>query len=547
MARLFPALPPSAIRSAGLAAELNVVERLATGLSDAFSVFHSVDWSVGSAAAERHGEIDVVVANQAGDLLLIEVKSGSVEFRPDGVFKRYAQETQDVAQQLRMQYGGMRSRLRQAGLGVRLHSLLVLPDVKVQSETAQWPRERIVDSGQLDQLVGCVSELLGVGVPAPQLHAQVIAFLENTFRVAPDVSALTGRVMEVSRRLSSGLATWVPRLSVPSGLIRVAGTAGSGKTQLALQLLRDADRQGLRARYICFNRALADHMARIAPVRTPVETFHEHAVRVCRTAGTVFDFKEPGVFDRIAAACIRILDDLAPDPDLLVLDEGQDLQPEWVEAMLARLRPGGRVVLMEDPNQRLYADRPEYELADATTVTSLENFRTPRALVRLINLLELSGEPIEACSPHEGEVPDPLVYDDEGGCIRATESAVKRCLERGFALEDVAVISRRGRDRSALLGLDRLGPWPTRRFSGRYDEGRGAIWTDGALLIESVRRFKGQASPAVVLTECDFDWSDPMARRLLFVGLTRAMLHAEWVVSRSTAQALELRLQVASP
>lgn len=169
----------------------------------------------------------------------------------------------------------------------------------------------------------------------------MIAFLENRFQVAPDVSAMAGRVMEASRRLSAGLATWVPRLTVPSGLIRVVGTADSGKTQLALRLLRDADQQGLKASYICFNRALADHMARVAPVRTPAETFHEYAVRVCRRTGVEIDFGSAGVFDRIAAGCIDALEDAKPDLDLLVLDEGQDLQPEWVQAMLSRLRPEG--------------------------------------------------------------------------------------------------------------------------------------------------------------------------------------------------------------
>lgn len=536
MAKLYPALPLLDSHSTGLAAELDVVHRLGAGLSEGFAVFHSVDWSIGSAAAERHGEIDVVVANQAGDLLLIEVKAGGVEFRPEGIFKRYGQQNRDVTAQVRLQYGALRSRLERAGLSVRLHHLLVLPDVKVKSETVQWPRERIVDCDELDHLVGRVMEQLGAGAPSPALHGRVIAFLENRFQVAPDVSAMTGRVMEASRRLSAGLATWVPRLTVPSGLIRVVGTAGSGKTQLALRLLRDADQQGLKAGYICFNRALADHMGRVAPVRTPAETFHEYAVRVCRRAGMEIDFGSAGVFDRIAAGCIDALEDAEPDLDLLVLDEGQDLQPEWVQAMLSRLRPEGRAVLMEDPNQQLYADRPGYELPDATTVTSLENFRTPRALVRLINLLRLSDEPIEACSPHEGEVPDPIVHEDDTDCLRATESAVQRCLQRGFAIEDVAVVSLRGRERSVLLRADRLGPWSVRRFSGTYDDGGGAIWTQGELLVESVRRFKGQASPAVVLTECDFESIEPMTRRLLFVGFTRARMHAEWVVSRKVAK-----------
>ena len=94
-----------------------------------------------------------------------------------------------------------------------------------------------------------------------------------------------------------------------------------------------------------------------------------------------------------------------------------------------------------------------------------------------------------------------------------------------------------------LQGLDKLGPWTLRHFTGRYDEGGGAIWTDGQLLIESVRRFKGQAASAVVLTECDIADLDAMNRRLLFVGLTRARVHLEWVVSAQTTVMLERAFQ----
>jgi superfamily I DNA/RNA helicase len=57
------------------------------------------------------------------------------------------------------------------------------------------------------------------------------------------------------------------------------------------------------------------------------------------------------------------------------------------------------------------------------------------------------------------------------------------------------------------------------------------MWTPGPLLADTVYRFKGQSAPAVALTECDFDQWDDKARRLLFVGLTRARVHLEWVVS----------------
>jgi len=528
--------------TAGAQAELDLLETLERGLSDAYTLFHSVDWSRGSGTGEQHGEIDVVVVNQRGDVLLIEVKSGELELQPGGIFKTYGAHTKDVLGQVRLQYGALRTRLSDAGLDVHVSHLLVLPDCMVKSETAQWPRERIVDSSEIDDVVSRITQALGPGVVDTALHSRVLAFFQNRFQVEPDVSALAGRLQQSVTRMAAGLAVWVPRIEAPSGVVRVIGTAGSGKTQLALRLLRDADAQGQRAAYICFNRALADHMARVAPVRTPAETFHEFALRVVRRCGESVDFTLPDAFDTMTRKCMEALDHSEPELDLLVLDEMQDLQAEWVQTLLSRLTNEGRAVLLEDPEQQLYKDREAFEIREAVTITSHENFRTPRALVRLVNGLRLTQVEVQALAPFEGDFPDPIVYESAERIAACTVKAVERCLQRGFALTDIAVVSLRGRERSVLQNLDRLGPWTLNHFTGAFDEGSNPIWQDGQLLMESVRRFKGQAAPAVVLTECDMDELGPMNRRLLFVGLTRARLHLEWVISTGTAALLQQML-----
>ncbi len=539
MACLCPSISPRLATTAGAYAELDLLQTLERGLSDAYVLFHSVDWSRGIGPLEQHGEIDIVVLNQSGEVLLMEVKSGAVEFRPDGIFKTYGTRDRDVTAQARLQFGALLTRMRDVGLDVQLRHLLVLPNVRVTSETVQWPRERIVDSADFDQVVSRVVQVLGPGARTGTTLERVQAFFENRFRVEPDVSALAGRLQAVATRLSAGLATWVPRIQVPSGVVRVVGTAGSGKTQLALRLLREADVAGKKAAYVCFNRALADHIAQVAPVRAPVETFHEFCLRVARRSGLVADFTAPGAFDVIAMHCMAVMQHAEPDLDLLVLDEVQDLQPEWVQSMLQRLRPQGGAFLLEDPEQQLYKDRESFDIPDAVTITSNENFRSPRALVRLINGLQLTAIEVEALSPHEGEMPDPIIYQSPERVAPCTVEAVQRCLQRGFTLEDIAIVSMRGRERSLLQGLESLGSWPLRRFTGRFDDGGSAIWSDGVLLIDSVRRFKGQAAPAIVLTECDLPEFDPISKRLLFVGLTRAHIHLEWVVSSGTAAMLQ--------
>ena len=109
----------------------------------------------------------------------------------------------------------------------------------------------------------------------------------------------------------------------------------------------------MRAQYVRFNRPLADHLARIAPVTVRVTTFHMLGDQQLRAAGHPPDFRQPGVFEQLAEAYIRKRP--APDEmlDVLVVDEGQDFAQSWADALLAYLKPNGKAWWLEDPLQNL--------------------------------------------------------------------------------------------------------------------------------------------------------------------------------------------------
>jgi superfamily I DNA/RNA helicase len=361
--------------------------------------------------------------------------------------------------------------------------------------------------------------------------------MQNRIALQPDLSALRGSLQQRVQAISGGLATWVMRLQAPQGVVQVQGTAGSGKTQLALGLLRQARVQGQQAAYVCFTRELADRMREAAPAACAVDTFHQLCWDAAGQPDQVTDYVA------LSEAYLDSLTGRGPNLDLLVIDELQDMQPAWVQGLLSRLRESGRVYLLGDPEQSLYTDREEFAVPEAVLLRTQENFRSPQQVVTTINQLRLTDEPVEACGPFLGEVPGIHGYADgnERAMRRQTELAVQRCLERGHALQDIVVLSLRGRDSSALLAGEQLGNWPLIRFTGGYRAGE-PIWTQGELHIDTVRRFKGRSAPAVVLTEIDFDQADVLHRRLLFVGMTRAQMHLELVMSEAAQRALMARL-----
>ena len=164
-------------------------------------------------------------------------------------------------------------------------------------------------------------------------------------------------------------------------------------------------------------------------------------------------------------------------------------------------------------------------------------------MVDAINQLRLLDEPAQARSAFQGEPPGFATYaPGQLSLINAVEACLKRLQQDGIALQDIALLSFAGQQRSEVLKLDAIAGLALRKPTGRYDAAGNALWTDGALLTDTIYRFKGQSSPVVVLAEIDFEHVSESVLHRLFVGLTRAQYRVECVMSELAAAALMARL-----
>ncbi|WP_179105178.1 ATP-binding domain-containing protein, partial [Burkholderia pseudomallei] len=180
------------------------------------------------------------------------------------------------------------------------------------------------------------------------------------------------------------------------------------------------------------------------------------------------------------------------------------------------------------------------------TLKETTNYRSPRDILDYVRDVVGSVEPLAAelvsGSPFGGSEISISAYDDAHAqspaqaCIDATKRAITHALALGFRKQDIAVLSFRGREGSALATLDQLGPHRVKSFTGKYDLFGNPEYREGDVLLDSLHRFKGQAAPCVILTEVDFDAFDERAARKLFVGATRATMKLIVVASKRAAQ-----------
>jgi hypothetical protein len=554
MARLFPEdfnVVESEHRFGG---ELATLLRLKEELSDQYCIFHGVHWTKIEEDAALYGEIDFLILNPYGKILAIEQKETAIEknkqgelvaiySRADGQRKEkkiHSQVARNI-QSLRQEFSR-----RYKNQSLHIEHLLYLPTAKIEGELpVNLALGRVVDSTDAKYLPEIARRILEDNpTPSGSDMADALTiqeFLSEKANVFPQMGVLGRSAKEMTTRLSSGLSEWAERLEFSPFRLWVQGTAGSGKTQLALIELRRAKVNNRTAMYLCFNRPLVDAMKLSAPEPNNCMTFHELAELLAKQNGRKIDFQEENIFPKLAQYLIENISLLRNQLDVLIIDEGQDFDKTWGDALISMVKQDGRIIWLEDPSQDLYG-RWQTNWPDWVKISSPTNYRSPQRLVNLMNALELTDDLLEAGNGYAGMIPNIEPYQD-GMEIEATESAIKDLIADGYAPESIAVLSYRGVATSKLLSsnVTELAGFKVKKFSG-YDGQGNAIWIDGEIFVDTLFRFKGQCADAIVLTEIDFEgWTENVKRRL-FVGLSRARLTVSLVLTEKASKFIDDKL-----
>jgi superfamily I DNA/RNA helicase len=283
--------------------------------------------------------------------------------------------------------------------------------------------------------------------------------------------------------------------------------------------------------------------------RIHVSTFHTLCETLAERAGLAPPKPpppaepQPAYWDKdLPSALAHALDALPEERwHTIVVDEGQDFAPDWLETLqLALSDPSDGVFwVFHDPGQALYHD-DQVDQLKLPVVELFEDYRSPRPLAEL------------AAGFYTGPQP-PIAMREDGVAPRFVEAAtdhdvleaVRRTLHQLTVEEqvrswDIVVLSGRSAVHSAV--------WRQRAFgnlvlwNGAIDDAGRSLRlradqlppepADAAVVrFETVRRFKGLERPVVVLCELpDRPIDDPAKEaswdNLVYTALTRATTQA---------------------
>lgn len=550
----------------GAAAEQLVVDRLRAVLPRDVALLHGVRWLLRDHGYVREGEADVVIGDPERGILVIEVKSGEVRRGSDGAWwagSRLPRSPFEQAADSRRSLIRKLAELPQwtAGLRPIAGQAVAFPDIELDSMRGRLglmgpdvepaliaDQSMFLDDdggrGELRSFIdGAFALWSGHAGEQPPGRATIdllVATMTEPLQLRSMLrNEIAGGEVEVVK-LTTGQYQLLHTLR---GVRRAAivGGAGTGKTMLAAEKARRLARDGFRTLLICFNAPLARMLAEVtsdvaeATGLLDVTTFHQLCQDLGREAGVLGERPDPvppSWWAALPDALMQAVERLGPRYHAIVVDEGQDFEPDWLLALEA-LSFGGRedvLYVFHDPAQAIYREDAVSQLGLQEYAIGL-NCRNAQPIHRVVARFAQGGLESDALRD-DGRAPDLIEADDAAATLEALRTTLHRLrVEEDVPPWHIAVLTGAKLQESAV--------WRQRRFGNEAlenpavdDAGHhlGAAATEApelpsdAILCDTIRRFKGLERPVVVLVE--LGGVDPAKLdQLLYVGASRARQH----------------------
>jgi hypothetical protein len=523
----FPMLPTES------SAERRLYEGFLEQLDESYVVYHSVDWVLAGPNGPVEGEADFVIAHPEAGILALEAKGGSVRYdtatrtwtqsgRSGGhvldedPFHQAKDEMHSLVEILEAQ-PGWRRWMPSYGFGV------AFPDgAYAQDAHPGAPAAVAIDHGDMERLAERVAEIMRYWRrPDRRFGAEGMEALSRALGFRVEIrTPLKLQFDEEDRKIVelTENQAWVRSFVLHRKRAAVMGTAGSGKTLLAVSIAERLAEEGRRTLLTCFNKLLAEHLRDCVGQRSNLEVAHFHGLcrRLAKEAhvplpaetaepgSPYFEHELPEALEAAARA-------LGPRYDAIVVDEAQDFREWWWPALLSLQHDPdeGPLYLFADDNQNLYGGT--LPLADEDVCGPLTaNVRTTKAIGEFVSVFYEGEERPTPLGP-EGRPPQILGYENDEGLAHLLAVVLQNLVEEeGLHLDDIVVLTPSGANKSRLRARGRIDGF---RLSDHLEP--------GAILATSVHGFKGLERKVVILAELGDKHHEDLAQ-YMYVGASRA-------------------------
>ena len=371
----------STIENIGAHAEQRVFDALKS-LPSPWQVFPTVEWRLLRGEGEAIGEADLVIFHPQFGLIVFEIKAGAIHVK-DGqwLYASGLMMKQSPFSQARRNRYALMDKLVQR-LGKSVFDLLTIthavwfPDVYWSGPlpSSEAPsRAFLLDRDALLKPEKYLLQLFKAAAPHPMAWntAQQKALKEI---LAPDCHLLVPLVAQLDNSLADLQQATEQQITVLRMLrtqsrLLVEGSAGSGKTLLAVCLAREHAALGKSVLLTCFNRNLAEHLSTVVAEIPAISVLNFHELVRSRVLAAGLPFKVPEDLDQriqffrdeCPELLIKAIEILNEGFDTLIIDEAADFNATWWVALESMGRDNFSWYCFFDRHQAIYQENNEWE------------------------------------------------------------------------------------------------------------------------------------------------------------------------------------------
>ena len=542
-------LPPETLADPKVSkAEIKVYNKMKEVLDDQFTVFYSRPWlGYTRDGAEKDGECDFVVAHPDYGYVAIEVKGGGITRDPytnqwgsigeDGYhdIKNPVKQALDskheilrkckIHEKFRNRWMGNShgiifpdSKKPKSDLGPEIPSQIVCCVDEFENNFYSWILNRLKESNRRypSKNLGNDGIQILVDILAPPINLHYClgskikvddAYIQS---LTPSQSGILLNISDQKRAA-------------------ISGSAGTGKTILAMEEAKRSIEKGERVLLTCYNSALSQFIQREMgndPLLT-IETYPSFCELVAKEAEIEFDAppsidtnfyaKYPDYHslgedkqkelrdswknnDRFYVQCPEKIPKackLLPDRqfDTVIVDEGQDFNSNMLNSLESILDPygKGKIRIFYDNNQDVYNNACD-EIAKlyGSPYNLPVNLRNTQKIYKITQKY-YKGKETAAYGPLGEEIQ--LIETDSNKSIRiALKQYVENLLNNeGFSPSDIAIIVPRSKYQREFIIDGKIGRYECQKCNK----------SENYITIDSVRRFKGLEKPVIIVIVTD--------------------------------------------
>lgn len=312
--------------------------------------------------------------------------------------------------------------------------------------------------------------------------------------------------------------------------VALKGGAGTGKTLLALELIRKMLPKN-KILFLCFNKPLARHVR--FSLKELVGELHVHNCHQwVNSLKRKYKMPKNGpleIDDEIEHVVSQVEDEKSKY-DLIIIDEAQDFNDIWMINIELMLRKSGKFYVFYDEQQSIFDKKPQYFLHEKFSHLELEeNFRNTKNIFELFKSFN-SQENFISKGPI-GNQPEFIIVKNYQQQFKWIADKIKHLNQNeDIPYRDMGVLLYDGLKQTSEKNLSKIIPDLT-----KAEMCSAEFVQPDQIMFDTINRIKGLEVPIMFLT----NFVSPFENEKLYVGLSRSK-HRIFIVGLES-KVLELK------